>query len=230
LVVDSEPLLHEENVTACVSEEGKRFRIGDANRFISQPANSDSRAWKLAFETPEGDQITVELSPEVRQKLLSSIEEHAKDDLGGDSQTSNKSAENPEANSRTRDGIDPLPTDRTLALEEYLNMHRALTDQTRYQILWLLVKKGEMSLEAIERKLDLNDEGRVADHIEALCDATLIERWKQTDRGSSEIATTYRPTIFGRTALTDGIHELLRNEWEFGEMYSGDDGSEAGNR
>lgn len=225
----SEPLLLTKNVTIYVSEEGKRYRIHGPERFISQPAGSDSCEWELAFETPDGEQITVELSPEARQELLASIEEHAKDDCDKEILRSSESTEDSEASSRTKDGTGLLPTERTLDLEKYLNMHRTLAEQTRYQILWLLVQEGEMNLEAIKQKLDINDEEPVADHIEALCDATLIERWKQTDHGSSEIATTYRPTIFGRTALTDGIHELLRNECEFGEMYSSDGGSEAEN-
>ena len=114
-------------------------------------------------------------------------------------------------------------TESTLDLEKYLSMHRALGDRTRYEILWLLVQEDEMTLSAIEQKLAVDDKGRVADHVETLCDAFLIERWERTERGSTDTSTTYRPTVFGRVALTDGIHELIRGEREFSEMYSSDD-------
>lgn len=102
-------------------------------------------------------------------------------------------------------------------------MHRALGNRTRYEILWLLVQEGEMSLDAIEQKLSINDPKRVVDHVETLCDVFLTERWEQAERGSTGTATTYRPTVFGRVALTDGIHELIRGERGFSEMYGGND-------
>lgn len=114
----------------------------------------------------------------------------------------------------------------TLDLEEYLSMHRALANQTRYEIVWLLVEAGEMSLEAIKQELAVDDEGRLEDHVETLLCASLVERWEQTDRGSTETSTTFRPTVFAWVALTDGIHELIRSEREFSDMYSSDDKDE----
>ena len=106
-------------------------------------------------------------------------------------------------------------------LKRYLQMHRALGNRMRYKILWLLVQDGEMSPGAIEQALAGDDDG-VKNHIETLCDAFLIERWEQTERGTTGTSTVYGPTVFGRVALTDGIHELISAEKDFREMYDSD--------
>ena len=209
--------------------EDRRFSVDQWESLDLRPVGPDSHGWELSFMTPEGEQITVELPPEARHELLTAVEAHSDDSRDRDSLSPEERGGRQDTTADTEEGLPLLSETSTVGLESYLSMHRALGNQTRYEILWLLVQEGELSLDAIQRELAIDNEEPVVDHIETLCDVFLIERWEYAERGATETSTTYRPTVFGRVALTDGINELIRSERDFEEMYDSEASDESEN-
>ena len=111
-----------------------------------------------------------------------------------------------------------LPEDSVLTLEEYLAMHAAVGHRTRYEILYRLVHGEAMSPTELNEALDIDD-STLHYHLNRLVDVGLIEKHQRTDRGQEGFSTYYRPTVFGRVTLTDGVDELIRGEQHFEAMY-----------
>ncbi|WP_246988825.1 hypothetical protein [Halorientalis marina] len=209
--------------------EDRRFNVDERGSLDLRPVGPGSCEWELSFTTPEGEQITVELPPEARHELLTSLRTHSGDSRDRNGMSPEQRDGRQETTADTEEDLPLLPENPTLEFEKYLSMHRALGNQTRYEILRLLVQEGELSPDAIERELAIDEKEPVVDHVETLCDVFLVERWEYTEHGTTETSTTYRPTVFGRVALTDGIHELIRNERNFEEMYDSEASDESEN-
>lgn len=111
-----------------------------------------------------------------------------------------------------------LPANSILTLEEYLAMHAAVGQRTRYEVLYRLVHGGDMSPKELEVVIEIDD-STLHYHLNKLVDVGLIEKRKRTERGQDGLYTYYRATVFGEVTLTDGVDELIRAEHEFEEMY-----------
>ncbi|MDS0223357.1 helix-turn-helix domain-containing protein [Haloarcula sp. S1AR25-5A] len=116
------------------------------------------------------------------------------------------------------DPADLLPDDSVLSLEEYLNMHAAVGNRTRYEILYRLVHGGAMSPTELDDTLDVDD-STLHYHLNTLADAGLVEKRQRTDRGQDGLYTYYSATVFGEVTLTEGVDELIRGEQAFDGMY-----------
>ncbi|KTG25153.1 ArsR/SmtB family transcription factor [Haloferax profundi] len=121
------------------------------------------------------------------------------------------------------DPEDLLPEDSVLTLDEYLAMHAAVGHRTRYEILYRLVHRGDMSPKELEGVLDIDD-STLHYHLNKLVDVGLVEKRQRTERGQDGLYTYYRATVFGEVTLTEGVDELIRGEQEFEEMYDSSSG------
>ena len=111
-----------------------------------------------------------------------------------------------------------LPGDSVLTLGEYLSMHAAVGQRTRYEVLYRLVHEGDMSPKELEEAIDIDD-STLHYHLNKLVDVSLVEKRKRTERGQDGLYTYYRATVFGEVTLTEGVDELIRGEHEFEGMY-----------
>jgi len=112
-----------------------------------------------------------------------------------------------------------LPEDGVLDLEDYLDMHKAVGNPTRYRILRLLVNEGDMPPTEIEDELGIDD-STIHYHLNELQDAHLIRKWMRTERGRDGTHVYYSATIYGRTTLQEGVQTLIDGEHEFQDMYA----------
>jgi ArsR family transcriptional regulator len=113
---------------------------------------------------------------------------------------------------------DLLPADSILSLDEYLAMHAAVGQRTRYEICYRLVHGGEMSPKELEEAMTVDD-STLHYHLNKLVDVGLVEKRQRTERGQDGLYTYYRATVFGEVTLTDGVDELIRGEHAFEAMY-----------
>jgi len=120
-----------------------------------------------------------------------------------------------------------LPADSVLSLDEYLAMHAAVGHRTRYEVLYRLVHRGDMSPTELEAAMDIDD-STLHYHLNELVDVGLVEKRQRTKRGQDGLYTYYRATVFGEVILSEGVDELIRGEREFEAMYDSEAGSEAG--
>jgi DNA-binding transcriptional ArsR family regulator len=116
------------------------------------------------------------------------------------------------------DPAELLPEDSVLSLDEYLDMHAAVGNRTRCEILYRHVHGGEMSPKELEQALDIDD-STLHYHLNKLIETGLVEKRQRTDRGKDALHTYYRATVFGEVTLTEGVDELIRGEHTFEEMY-----------
>ena len=116
------------------------------------------------------------------------------------------------------DPEDLLPEESILSLDEYLAMHAAVGHRTRYEILYRLVHRGEMSPTELDDALEIDD-STLHYHLNELVDVGLVEKRKRTDRGQDGLYTYYRATVFGDVTLTDGVDALISGERAFEGMY-----------
>ena len=116
------------------------------------------------------------------------------------------------------DPADLLPEESVLTLNEYLAMHAAVGHRTRYEILYRLVHRGDMSPKELEEAIGIDD-STLHYHLNELVDVGLVEKRQRTDRGQDGLYAYYRATVFGEVTLTSGVDELIRGEQEFEAMY-----------
>jgi len=116
------------------------------------------------------------------------------------------------------DPAELLPEESMLTLSEYLAMHAAVGNRTRYEICYRLVHGGEASPTELADAMEIDD-STLHYHLNKLVDVGLIEKRKRTDRGQDGLYTYYRPTVFGEVTLTEGVDELIRGEQAFEGMY-----------
>jgi len=116
------------------------------------------------------------------------------------------------------DPAELLPEESVLTLSEYLAMHAAVGNRTRYEICYRLVHGAEASPTELAEVMEIDD-STLHYHLNKLVDVGLIEKRKCTDRGQDSLYTYYRPTVFGEVTLTEGVDELIRGEQAFEGMY-----------
>ena len=111
-----------------------------------------------------------------------------------------------------------LPEHSLLSLEEYLDMQRAIGNETRFRILNFLTEDGAHSAKELERALDLPS-NTLHYHLDALIDVGLVENRKRKQPDSDGLYSYYRATALGEGILTHGVRELMREEWDLLEAY-----------
>jgi DNA-binding transcriptional ArsR family regulator len=111
-----------------------------------------------------------------------------------------------------------LPDDSVLTLDEYLDMHAAVGNRTRYEILYRLVHGGKTSPKELEQAIGIDD-STLHYHLNELVDTGLVEKRQRTQRNQDGLYTYYRATVFGEVTLLEGVDELIRGENVFREMY-----------
>ena len=113
-----------------------------------------------------------------------------------------------------------LPEHSLLSLEEYLAMQRAIGNETRFRILNLLVDEGAHSAKELQTALDI-EPNTLHYHLDELVDVGLVENRKRKEPSSDGLYSSYRATSLGDGILEHGIRELMREEWELLDVYSG---------
>lgn len=112
-----------------------------------------------------------------------------------------------------------LPEHSILSLEEYLDMQRAIGNETRFRILNLLVEEGSFSAKELQTVLEIPS-NTLHYHVDALVDVGLVENRKRTEPSSDGLYSYYRATSLGEAILRYGVRELIREEWELLDAYS----------
>lgn len=111
-----------------------------------------------------------------------------------------------------------LPEGSVLTLEEYLDMQRAIGNETRFRILDALVEDGPHS--AVELRDALGVESNTLHyHLDELVDVGLVENRKRKHPDADGLYSYYRATSLGEGILTRGVRELMREEWELLDAY-----------
>jgi DNA-binding transcriptional ArsR family regulator len=112
-----------------------------------------------------------------------------------------------------------LPEHSLLSLEEYLDMQRAIGNETRFRILNQLVDEGDHSAKELQVVLDL-ESNTLHYHLDTLVDVGLVENRKRKEPTSDGLYSYYRATSLGEGILDHGVRELMREEWELLDAYS----------
>lgn len=116
------------------------------------------------------------------------------------------------------DPADLLPESSVLSRDEYLAMQAAIGERTRFEIVYRLIHRGEMSPTQLDEVIDIDD-STLHYHLNKLRDVGLIEKRIRTERDSNGLYTYYRATVLGEVLLEHGVEELLHREWDFSETY-----------
>ena len=111
-----------------------------------------------------------------------------------------------------------LPEHSLLSLEEYLDMQRAIGNETRFRILDLLVDTGAHSAKELQTALDI-ESNTLHYHLDTLVDVGLVENRKRKEPSSDGLYSYYRATSLGEGILEHGVRELMREEWDLLEAY-----------
>lgn len=112
-----------------------------------------------------------------------------------------------------------LPEQSLLSLEEYLDMQRAIGNETRFRILHFLTERGAQSAKELEQELDLPS-NTLHYHLDALIDVGLVENRKRKTPDSEGLYSYYQATSLGEGILEHGVRELMREEWGLLDAYS----------
>ena len=113
---------------------------------------------------------------------------------------------------------DLLPEDSVLTLEEYLDMQRAIGNETRFRILHVLKERGDMSASDLAETLDL-EANNLHYHLDKLVDVGLVQNRKRKTADRDGLFSYYRATALGEGILEHGVEELMRREHDFLERY-----------
>ena len=111
-----------------------------------------------------------------------------------------------------------LPEHSLLSLEEYLDMQRAIGNETRFRVLDLLVAEGPHSATELRAALDV-ESNTLHYHLDALVDVGLVENRKRKEPSSDGLYSYYRATSLGEGILEHGVRELMREEWDLLDAY-----------
>lgn len=111
-----------------------------------------------------------------------------------------------------------LPEQSLLSLDEYLDMQRAIGNETRFRILNLLVTEGDHSAKELQTALDIAS-NTLHYHLDTLVDVGLVENRKRKEPTSDGLYSYYRATSLGEGILEHGVRELIREEWELLDAY-----------
>lgn len=112
-----------------------------------------------------------------------------------------------------------LPEHSLLSLEEYLDMQRAIGNETRFRILHFLTEQGSHSAKELEQGLDLPS-NTLHYHLDALIEVGLVENRKRKQPDTDGLYSYYRATSLGEGILEHGVRELMREEWDLLDAYS----------
>jgi ArsR family transcriptional regulator len=113
---------------------------------------------------------------------------------------------------------DLLPEDN-FTLEEYLDMQRAIGNETRFRILHVLKERGDMSASELTEVLGL-EANNLHYHLDKLVDVGLVQNRKRKTADRDGLFSYYRPTALGKGILEYGVEELMRREHDFLAQYS----------
>jgi DNA-binding transcriptional ArsR family regulator len=111
-----------------------------------------------------------------------------------------------------------LPEHSLLSLSEYLDMQRAIGNETRFRILDLLVEEGAHSAKELQTALGI-ESNTLHYHLDALVDVGLVENRKRKNPTSDGLYSYYRATSLGEGILEHGVRKLMREEWELLDTY-----------
>ncbi|WP_135305130.1 ArsR/SmtB family transcription factor [Haloarcula amylovorans] len=111
-----------------------------------------------------------------------------------------------------------LPEQSLLSLEAYLEMQRAIGNETRFRILHFLTEQGAHSAKELEEELDLPS-NTLHYHLDTLVDVGLVENRKRKTPDSDSLYSYYRATSLGEGILEHGVRELMREEWDLLDAY-----------
>lgn len=114
---------------------------------------------------------------------------------------------------------DLLPEDSVLTLEEYLDMQRAIGNETRFRILHVLKERGDMSASDLKKVLGL-EANNLHYHLDKLVDVGLVQNRKRKTADRDGLFSYYRATALGEGILEYGVEELMRREHDFLDQYS----------
>ncbi len=117
--------------------------------------------------------------------------------------------------------LDPakmLSEDSILTFEEYIDMQRAIGEETRYRLLHYLTTCEDASPKELKTALDLPGNS-LHHHLNKLVDVGLVQKRARNEADSDGLFTYYRASPFGEIILEHGVNELMRMEEDFREMY-----------
>lgn len=112
-----------------------------------------------------------------------------------------------------------LPEESILELEDYLDMQRAVSEETRYRILAELLRAGEMSASELADALDVPS-NKLHYHLDKLVDVGVVGNRLEKERGADGLYSYYVATSLGEAVMKHGIGELIRTEWDARERYA----------
>jgi len=110
-----------------------------------------------------------------------------------------------------------LPSDSLLSLAEYLEMARAVSTQPGFTVAYYLLHSDDPLLPAELREAT----GLTPDEFQAALDSLTESGLVKQEQLPGEDVPRYRATTLSDTLLTEGFLELLRQEYDFSEAYSG---------
>lgn len=112
-----------------------------------------------------------------------------------------------------------LPEQSLLSLDAYLEMQRAIGNETRFRLLDRLVTGGAHSAKELQTALEI-ESNTLHYHLDTLVDTGLVENRKRKEPTSEGLYSYYRATSLGEGILEHGVRELMREEWTLLEAYA----------
>lgn len=122
------------------------------------------------------------------------------------------------ANAKRYDAPD-IPENSVLSLSAYLDMQRAIGNETRYLVLAALLREGELAAGELADALDVPS-NRLHYHLDTLVDVGLVHNRKRKERGSDGLYSYYVATALGEAIMTRGVGELIAEERELLTRYA----------
>lgn len=113
-----------------------------------------------------------------------------------------------------------LPDHSVLSLSEYLDMQKAIGNETRFRIVNYLVESGPRSASQLRDDLAL-ESNTLHYHLDRLVHVGLVENRKRNDPDEAGLRSFYRATSLGEGILERGVRELMTEEWELLDAYGG---------
>lgn len=114
-----------------------------------------------------------------------------------------------------REGL--LPEHSLLSFEQYIDMQRAVGNETRFRVLHHLLEAGPLSAKELAEALGV-ESNTLHYHLDRLVEVGLVENRKRSEREDG-LYSYYRATSLGEGILTHGVRELMREEWELLDAY-----------
>ncbi len=106
-----------------------------------------------------------------------------------------------------------LPDESVLSVDEYVAMLRALGETERYELLSLLIQRGELTVDEMAEALDETPE-RVEGHVAELESVGLVNHRLRRNPDRDDLYSYYVATSLGEAIISRGVGELIREEWQ----------------